>query len=216
MKRRAFLLAGLTLPLLAATPGAQLHRRAQFREVGDSVVMEMKVPELLPPRDADAMASLDGGFATHLVYDITLYKHVPGKSQPVRHATRNVRIHYDHWNGKYVVETVDDGGTPGRLEFKLREDAVKEVAQLRIRVGKASEMERGDRNVYFVAVFAQRNPTRAADGSPSAGSRSSSTDLRMFSRWVSLFMRSRLTAEKTMLLRSNFFYLVDRADGGGG
>jgi hypothetical protein len=210
VKRRAFLLAGLTLPLLAATPGAQLHRRAQFREVGNSVVMELKAPELLSKRDADAMASLSSGFATNLVYDVTLYKYVPGKSQPVRHTTRHVRIHYDYWSEKYVVETVDDGGTPGRLEFRLKEDAVKEVAKLRIRVAKASELERGDRNVYFVAIYAQRNPTKEVGGSPSAGTRGSSTDLRMFSRWVSLFMRSRLTAEKTMLLRTNFFYLVER------
>lgn len=204
------MIAGLCLPLLAATPGAQLHRRAQFSEVGDSVVMQLRVPELLSKRDPDAMASLSSGFATNLVYDITLYKYVPGQSQPVRHANRNVRVHYDMWNEKYVVETVDDGGTPGRLEFRLKEDAVKEVAKLRVRVGKASEMERGERNVYFVAVYAQRNPTRAGGDSPSAGTRGASTDLRMFSRWVSLFMRSRLTAEKTMLFRTNFFYLVER------
>jgi hypothetical protein len=210
VKRRAFLIAGLSLPLLAATPGAQLHRRAEFREVGDSVVMELRVPELLSKRDQAAMASLESAFATNLVYDVTLYKYVPGQNQPVHHTTRHVRIHWDMWNDKYVVETVDDAGTPGRLEFKLKDDAIKEVAKLRIRVAKASEMERGERNVYFVAVFAQRNPTKAAGDSPSAATRNASTDLRMFNRWVNLFMRSRLTAEKTMLFRTNFFYLVDR------
>jgi hypothetical protein len=208
LKRRTLLLLGLTLPLVAAVPSAHILRRAQFREIGDSVVMELRLPELLSRRDADAMASLSSGFATNLVYDITLYKYEAGQSQPVRHVERQVRIHYDMWNGKYVVETVDDGGSPGRLEVSLQEDAVKEVAGLRVRVGRVSEMRRGERDPYFVVVYAQRNPTKDA-GSLSAGTRTESSDLRMFSRWVNLFVRSRLSAEKTILLRTNFFYLVE-------
>ena len=210
MRRRALLILGLTAPLLAATPSASLIRRAKFKEVGDSVIMELRLPELLPKRDANAMEHLSSGFSTRLVYEITLYKYVPGKSRPVAARVREVRVHYDFWNKKYVVETVDDGGSPGRLQFNLRDGAVDEVGTLRVRVGKASEMERGDRNPYFVAVFAQRNPVRKESGrSKSGGTVGQSSDLRMFSRWVSIFVKERLKAEKTMLVRTNFFYLVE-------
>jgi hypothetical protein len=203
------LLLGLSLPLVAAgPPTAPIIRRAKFREVGDSVIMDIRLPELLPKRDADAMASLDSGFATRLVYEVTLYKYVRGQAKVVRTSTREVRIHWNYWDERYVVETIDDGGSPGRLNFKLREDALKEVGRLRKRVGKVSEMERGDRNAYFVSVFAQRNPTRKDPGS-TASTRGQSGDLRMFSRWVSIFVRSRLSAEKTMVVRTNYFYLVE-------
>lgn len=209
MRRRAFVVLGLSLPLVAAgPPTAPIIRRAKFREVGDSVIMDIKLPELLPKRDADAMASLDSGFATRLVYEITLYKYVRGQAKIVRTSSREVRIHYDMWNERYVVETIDDGGSPGRLHFKLREDALKEVGRLRKRVGRVSEMERGERNAYFVSVFAQRNPTRKDPGS-TPSTRGQSGDLRMFSRWVSIFVRSRLSAEKTMVMRTNYFYLVE-------
>ncbi len=209
MRRRQLLLLGLTLPLLAASPAAPIIRRAEFKEVGDSVIMKLRLPELLPKRDLDAMDSLSSGFATHLVYEITLYRYVPGQSKPERHSVRHVRVHYDLWNEKYVVETVDDAGSPGRVQYRLRDDAIADVATLRVRVGKASEMLRGSKNAYFVGVFAQRNPTKEAGQSPSVGTRGQNTDLRMFNRWVSLFLRSRLKAEKTLLLRTNHFYLVE-------
>lgn len=211
MRRRTLLLLGLSLPLVAAgPPTAPLIRRANFREVGDSVIMDLKLPELLPKRDQDAMASLSSGFATRLVYEIILYKYVRGQAKLVRSTTREVRIHYDLWNERYVVETIDDGGAPGRLNFKLRDDALREIGRLRVRVGRASQMERGDRSAYFVSVFAQRNPTRKDGGqSMAASTRGQSGDLRVFSRWVSIFVRSRLSAEKTMVVRTNYFYLVE-------
>lgn len=52
MRRRALLLAGLSLPLLGAS-GLELlrNRRARFEEVGDGVLMTVAMPELLPTRD---------------------------------------------------------------------------------------------------------------------------------------------------------------------
>ena len=66
MRRRALLLAGLSLPLLGAT-GLELlrNRRARFEEVGDGVLMTVGLPELLSTRDDDAMASLELGVRDH-------------------------------------------------------------------------------------------------------------------------------------------------------
>jgi hypothetical protein len=61
-----------------------------------------------------------------------------------------------------------------------------------------------------VTVLAQRNPARTGTAvAPAPGSPGQSSDLRMFSQWVSIFVRSRLEAERTVFLRTNFFYLVE-------
>jgi hypothetical protein len=210
VKRRALLLLGLCLPLLASGPAAPIVRRADFREAGDQVVMQMRLPELLSRRDVDAMENLSSGFSTRLVYDVTLYRYAPGGSRPIRHVVREVRISFEYWNRRYVVESSDDEGPVGRLYFKLRDDAVDEVATLRIAVGRVGEMDRGVRNPYFAVVYAQRNPAAEEPvAAPAVGSPGQSGDLRMFSRWVSVFVRSRLSAEVTVLARSTYFYLVE-------
>ncbi len=216
MRRRSLLRMGVGAGLLvglrsgAAIAGprdAPLLRKASFSERSGGVVMDMRLPELLRASDADAMASLDSGFATRLVYYVAVFRY--GARRPVAARRREVRIHFDPWNERYVVETIDDGRPSRRRDFDTREQAIRAAVHLRIRVALASDLERGQGKVYYVRVSAQRNPLDD-DSAGRSGGRSRSRDVDVFGRWVSIFVRARLRAEVEREFRSPNFYLVEQ------
>ena len=221
MRRRSLLRLGLgaglglglslgARPALAGPRDAPLLRKATFSERGGGVIMDMQVSELLRASDKDAMASLDSGFATRLVYYVAVFRY--GARRPVAARRREVRIHFDPWNERYVVETIDDGRPSRRRDFDTREQAIRAAVRLRIRVARGDELERGEGKVYFVRVSAQRNPLDD-DSRGRTGGRGRSRDVDVFGRWVSIFVRARLRAEVEREFRSPNFYLVEQGAG---
>lgn len=212
MRRRALLLAGLSLPLLGASSLELLrNRRARFEEVGDGVLMSVALPELLPTRDHDAMTSLDSAFATTLVFEISVYR--AGHSLPVDQRSRIVKIQYNPWKERYVVTTSDFGRAPQVRYYVDRDEAIARATTLdRVRVARASALQRGPDAVYFATVVGQRNPIDRDLLTPQSGDewdRGQGRDLSVFSRWVGIFVRSTQTAEQTFAIKTTpAFYLV--------
>ena len=212
MRRRSLLqlaATGLVLPLLAAMPPeAPILRRASFSELGDAVVMEIDVRELLRSSDEEAMASLESGFATRIVFEVGLFKF--GGRRPVAIVRRELELHYDPWNERWVMVSRDGGSRPSTREFSLRGDLIAAATRLRIRVGDAHTMQRGASNPYFVRVSALRNPISVDEDPSLAETRGQRSDLSVFSRWVGIFAASRPRAELVVELRTLAFYLVAR------
>ena len=218
MRRRGFLgygLLGLAVPLMAAPGGLELlkPRRARFEEVGDSVLMTADLPELLLTRDGDAMASLESAFRTRLDFEISLYR--AGQTDPVEQRRVTVFIQWDPWKERYVVETKEADRTATRRYFAGRDEAIVAAVQLdRVRVARASALERGPKAVYFATVVGQRNPIEKGLLSPEDGDgdgRGQGRDLSVFSRWVGIFIRATQSAEKTVAIKTSpAFYLVPR------
>lgn len=212
MRRRAFLLAGLSLPLVAAGPLEYLRpRRAKFEEVGDAVLMSVAMPELLSARDQDAMASLESAFATTLVFEIVLYR--AGQHAPVEQRQRIVKIQYNPWKERYVVTTSDVGRATQVRYYSSRDEAIARATALdRVRVARVGALQRGDDAVYFATVVAQRNPLDRdllAQGAGEDLDRGQGRDLSVFSRWVGIFVRATQSAEKTFAIKTvPAFYLV--------
>lgn len=212
MRRRAFLLAGLSLPLVAAGPLEFLRpRRARFEEVGDAVLMTVALPELLSTRDPDAMASLESAFATTLVFEIVLYR--AGHQLPVEQRQRIVKIQYNPWKERYVVTTSDVGRATQVRYYSDRDEAIARATSLdRVRVARVSALQRGEDAVYFATVVAQRNPLDKDMLAPDGGEaldRGQGRDLSVFSRWVGIFVRATQSAEKTFAVKTvPAFYLV--------
>ncbi len=212
MRRRALLLAGLSLPLLGAS-GLELlrNRRAKFEEVGDGVLMTVAMPELLPTRDDDAMASLESAFATTLVFEIVVYR--AGHSVPVDQRSRVVKIQYNPWKERYVVTTSDPGRAAQVRYYTGRDEAIARATTLdRVRVARVSGLQRGADNIYFATVVGQRNPIEKGLLSPEdSDGRGQGRDLSVFSRWVGIFIRATQSAEKTVAIKTTpAFYLVPR------
>ncbi|MBZ5710354.1 DUF4390 domain-containing protein [Nannocystis pusilla] len=212
MRRRALLLAGLSLPLLGAS-GLELlrNRRAKFEEVGDGVLMTVAMPELLPTRDDDAMASLESAFATTLVFEIVVYR--AGHSAPVDQRSRVVKIQYNPWKERYVVTTSDPGRAAQVRYYTGRDEAIARATTLdRVRVARVSGLQRGADNTYFATVVGQRNPIDRDLLAPQSGDewdRGQGRDLSVFSRWVGIFVRATQSAEQTFAIKTvPGFYLV--------
>lgn len=217
MRRRALLRAGLALglalPVMAAPGGLELlkPRRAKFEEVGDSVLMTADLPELLLTRDGDAMASLESAFRTRLDYEIALYR--AGQTDPVELRRVTVFIQWDPWKERYVVETKEADRTATRRYFAGRDEAIVAAIRLdRVRIARASALERGPKAVYFATVVGQRNPIEKGLLSPEdSDGRGQGRDLSVFSRWVGIFIRATQSAEKTVAIKTTpAFYLVPR------
>ncbi len=215
MRRRGFLGLAAALPLLCAAGGLELlkPRRARFEEVGDAVLMTVDLPELLLIRDADAMASLDSAFRTRLEYELSLYR--AGQSDPVEQRRVTVYIQWDPWKERFVVETQEQGRSPTRRYFIDRDEAIVAAIRLdRVRLARASALERGPKAVYFATVVGQRNPIERGPLAPDEGEgdgRGQGRDLSVFSRWVGIFIRATQSAEKTVAIKSSpAFYLVPR------
>lgn len=212
MRRRALLLAGLTLPLLGAGGLEFLRpRRARFEEVGDAVLMTVAMPELLSTRDSDAMASLGSAFATTLVYEIVVYR--AGQALPFDQRSRVVKIQYNPWKERYVVTTSDTGRAAQVRYYTDRDEAIARATSLeRVRIARVSAMQRGPDAVYFATVVAQRNPIDQDLLAPETGDedeRGQGRDLAVFSRWVGIFVRATQSAEKTFAVKTTpGFYLV--------
>ncbi|MBK7823713.1 hypothetical protein [Nannocystis sp.] len=215
MRRRGFLGLVAALPLLTAAGGLELlkPRRARFEEVGDSVLMTVDLPELLLLRDADAMASLDSAFRTRLEYELSLYR--AGQSDPVEQRRVTVYIQWDPWKERFVVETQEQGRSPTRRYFIDRDEAIVAAIRLdRVRLARASALDRGPKAVYFATVVGQRNPIEKGLLAPDEGEgdgRGQGRDLSVFSRWVGIFIRATQSAEKTVAIKTSpAFYLVPR------
>lgn len=210
LSRRRFL-AGVvalaaTLPLLGASPEALPRRKARFKYNSSSVKVGFSAGELLRESDKQAMKSLESGWPTRLVYDIALFEK-GGARKPVATVQVEIRVQWDPWNRDYMVQTTIDGGRPTLRRYVLQADAIKAATQLLVPVAKTPTLARGEDNVYFVSVFAQRNPIESKSGGAGAGARGQDRDLEVFSRWVGMFVRSRPKAEKTTEFRTAPFYV---------
>lgn len=212
MRRRGFFWVLAALPLLTAAGGLELlkPRRAKFEEVGDSVLMTAELPELLLIRDIDAMASLESAFRTRLEYELSLYR--AGQSDPIEQRRVTVYIQWDPWKERYVVETQEQGRTATRRYFADRDEAIVAAIRLdRVRIARASALERGPKAVYFATVVGQRNPIEKGLLSSDDDGRGQGRDLSVFSRWVGIFIRATQSAEKTVAIKTSpAFYLVPR------
>ena len=216
MKRRMFLLAAASLGLTAASrPDKLLHRRARFEEVGDAAMMTVEFPELLRRRNREAMAAVDSGFETTLVYDLVLYEY--RTNTVIEQHRRIVKIRYDYMNLRYEVTTRDDGGNRARRWFTRRSRAVAAAVKLgRVKVGRVRDLTRGDPKdgpFYYVTIKGQRNPlapiTSAGGLDPGTG-RGQGRDTRWFNRFVNFLAQELPDAEATVRYRTQPFFLVKR------
>ncbi|MEZ4427548.1 MAG: DUF4390 domain-containing protein [Nannocystaceae bacterium] len=221
MRRRAFL--GAMGALVVAPPGlgaasvgppGELFtpRRMKFEEIGDSVMVTVAVPELLPRGDGGAMESIESGFATTLRFEATVF---PTRSDtPVGRRSRVVKIQWNPWRERYVVQTTDQGHAAAARFFDSRDAAIAHAVTLeRMRVSRASALARGPQATYVVTLIAMRNPIdpQIHASASGAGQRAPDGDLSAFSRWIGMFVQSAPAAEKTVALRSSpAFYLVQR------
>lgn len=213
MRRRAFLATGLSLPLMLGVGGRELLRlrRARFEEIGESVLLSVSIPELLPARERDAMASIESGFATTLAFEIKLYR--TGSSAVLARHTRVVKIQWNPWKERYSVQIRDPGRGPSTRYFSERAQAIEKAVSIeRFRIAMAADIDRGRRATYFVTVVGQRNPLDepVAEAEPTGG-RGQGRDLSAFSRWIGIFIKSAPKAEKTVAIRSSpAFYLLPK------
>ncbi len=206
LTRRTFVgLGGLlcALPLLMALGPDAPIREARFLIVGDDVLMDLKIPELMPKTDVDAIAALDSGFATIVDYRIALFA---GRARrPIRVFTRRTSVYLDPWTKRYVISTRDEGQDWRRKEVGKREDVVAELVRLRVKVAARPELKKGPQSTYFVRVSAMRNPVI---DEPDDGS-APKEDVPVFSQWVSLFVTERPVAEVVVELRSTRFFVEE-------
>lgn len=213
MRRRA-LLAGASALLLTGfiRPETLPKRQAQFEEVGDSVLLTVALPGLLRKRDREAMASIDSGISTTLVYEIQLFEW--GKTTPILTVRYVVKLHYDLWQKRYVVTMHGSAGAAGKRYFVRREDAIERAVTLeRVRIARASSLGRGPNGpYYFATVRALRNPivppARASGGATSG--RGEGRSPAWFRRLVHFLGGATPRAEQTLHVRTTPFYLTPR------
>lgn len=213
MKRRTFAVGPVALALAGFARSETLPTRvATFEEVGDSVLMTVTFPELLRARDREALASIDSGFETTLVYEIKLFEY--GATTAFASLRHVVKIHYDHWQKRYVVESREASGAAGKRYFTRQDAAIEHsVALRRLRIARASSLERGgDGPYYFATIRAMRNPigARGARGAGTASGRGQGRSPGWFRRVVEFMSGSQPRAEQTLHVRTNPFYLEPR------
>lgn len=213
MKRRAFTVGSAALALAGFARTDTLPTRvATFEEVGDSVLMTVAFPELLRARDREARASIDSGFETTLVYEIRIFEH--GSTAALASLRHVVKIHYDHWQKRYVVQSREASGAAAKRYFKRQDAAIEHAVTLeRLRIARASGLERGEEGpYYFATIRAMRNPLgdHVAGGASSASGRGRGRSTGWFRRIVEFMSGSQPPAEETLHVRTNPFYLVPR------
>ncbi len=208
LSRRRFMAVaavGLTLPLIAASPETLPRRDAKFTYTSRKLKIRVAVPDLLRETDKQAMKLLDGGYPTRLVYDLAVYP--KGSRTPIAVQHIEISVQWDPWNRDYIVQTSVGSAQATVRRFALREDAIKAATSLSVPIADLDAIPRGEDEVHFVQLVAQRNPIQAKASSASAGARGQDRDLEMFSRWVGMFVRSRPKAEKLVEFRTHPFYV---------
>jgi hypothetical protein len=213
MNRRRFLAAAAASPvllmLLGAAPEALPRRKAEFTYSSRDLKMRLSVADMLRTTDKQAMKMLDGGYPTHLVYDLAVY--AKGARTPTAETHVEISVQWDPWNQDYIVQTAIDGGSPSVRRYALRSDAIKAATNLFVVVAKLADVPRGEGEVHYVHVVAQRNPIQSKTSSSGGAARGQDRDLEMFSRWVGMFVRSRPQAEKLVEFRTHPFYVPAEA-----
>lgn len=209
MRRRDCLRGIVVAPLVGfVRPDTLPYKRAVFEEVGNSVLLTVSLPALFRRYDREALASIDSGFDTTLVYTLKLWQH--GSRRLVATTDVLVKIRRDPWKKRYVV-AMREAGTWTKRSFAERDPAIAAAVKLdRVRVAAATELERGeDGPYYFVSILAQRNPIDV-DVSTVGDGRGQGRDLEWFGRLVDVLAGERAEAEETVHVRTNPFYLVPR------
>jgi hypothetical protein len=202
---RALAVLALSLPLLAAAPETLPRREAKFTYTSRKLKLRVAVPDLLRATDKQAMKLLDGGYPTRLVYDLAVYP--KGSRSPIAVAHIEVSVQWDPWNRDYIVQTSIGSGAATVRRYALREDAVKAATTLSVPIADLDQIPRGEDEVLFVQVVAQRNPLEAKTSGANAAARGQDRDLEVFSRWVGMFVRSRPKAEQLVEFRTFPFYV---------
>jgi hypothetical protein len=209
MSRRRFVVAlaasPVLLSLLGAAPEALPRRKAEYTYSSRDLKIRLAIADLLRTTDKQAMKMLDGGYPTHLVYDLSVY--AKGARTPAAATHVEISVQWDPWNQDYIVQTAIDGGSPSVRRYALRSDAIKASTNLFVVVAKLADISRGENEVHYVHVVAQRNPIQSKSSSSSGAARGQDRDLEMFSRWVGMFVRSRPQAEKVVEFRTHPFYV---------
>jgi hypothetical protein len=206
-RRRFLALAAVaaSLPLLAAVPETLPRRDARFTYSSRRLKIRVNVPELLRETDKQAMTMLDGGYPTKLVYDLAVFP--KGVRTPVAVEHVEVSVQWDPWNRDYIVQTSVGSAAATVRRFALRDDAIKAATSLSVAVADLTVIARGETEIHFVHVVAQRNPIQAKTNNSGAAARGQDRDLEVFSRWVGMFVRSRPKAEKLIEFRTHPFYV---------
>ncbi|PRQ05800.1 hypothetical protein ENSA5_01200 [Enhygromyxa salina] len=191
--------------LLGAVPEALPRRKAKFSYTSRELKIRVAVPDLLRTTDKQAMKMLDGGYPTRLVYDMAVY--AKGSRTPSAAVHVEVSVQWDPWNQDYIVQTTIGAGSPTVRRYALRADAIKASTTLSVAVAKTSDIPRGEDQIHFVQVIAQRNPIEAKSSGAGGAARGQDRDLEVFSRWVGMFVRTRPKAEKVIEFRTHPFYV---------
>lgn len=210
LSRRGFLAAAallLSLPLLAASPETLPRRQAKFTYTSRKLKIRVAVPDLLRESDKHAMKLLDGGYPTHLVYDLAVYP--KGSRTPIATEHVEVSVQWDPWNRDYIVQTSVGSAQATIRRYALRDDAIKAATSLSVPIADLDQIPRGEERVHFVMVVAQRNPIETRASGSGAAARGQDRDLEMFSRWVGMFVRSRPKAEQSIEFRTHPFYVPE-------
>jgi hypothetical protein len=210
--RRRLLVALAASPvlLLGAAPDALPRRKAEFTYSSRDLKIRIAIPDMLRTTDKQAMKMLDGGYPTHLVYDLAVY--AKGARTATAQTRVEVSVQWDPWNQDYIVQTAIDGGSPSVRRYALRGDAIKAATSVFVVVAKLADIPRGEDEVHYVHVVAQRNPIQSKTTSSTGAARGQDRDLEMFSRWVGMFVRSRPQAEKVVEFRTHPFYVPFEAE----
>lgn len=209
MRRRQLLALALGSPallvLLGASPEALPRRKAKFSYTSRELKIRVVIPDLLRTTDKQAMKMLDGGYPTRLVYDMAVY--AKGSRTPSAAVHVEISVQWDPWNQDYIVQTTIGAGQPTVRRYTLRADAIKASTTLSVPVARTPDIPRGEDQVHFVQVIAQRNPIQSKTSSGAGAARGQDRDLEVFSRWVGMFVSTRPKAEKIVEFRTHPFYV---------
>lgn len=210
LSRRRFLAALALLfvvPLLGASPETLPRREAKFTYTSRKLKIRVDVSDLLQKSDKQAMKLLDGGYPTRLVYDLAVF--AKGSRTPIATAHVEISVQWDPWNRDYIVQTSIGSGSATVRRFALRDDAIKAATSLSVPIADLDQIPRGEEQIHFVYVVAQRNPIQVRSSGASAAARGQDRDLEVFSRWVGMFVRSRPKAEQSVEFRTHPFYVPE-------
>ena len=214
MGRRGFLAGlGALASLGAVRPEPLVFRRARFEELGKHVVMTARFPELLRVRDREAMAGLESGFETKLVFDMAVYEH--GTDNMIARHHRVVKVVFHYMKKEYLLTVTMDGKTVVRRWLPTRQAAVEAAVTFRrVPVVRTAGLARGeDGPFYYVTIVGQRNPIDEAFAEPGlapGAGRAQGRDTRWFNSFVNFLAGDLPRAEASLRVRTQPFYLVTK------